>query len=216
MRIGKHAACLGAVVFLCGGAALAQPPGMGPPETAEGPLGLYGGLGLEQFRVKARGSDDGTDFDITTRPVALTGRLGYNFLEWLSIEAHAAAGVHDDPNSGNIGSGAVTVRNGETELEYHAGVAAVPEYRFVYGGTTVITVFGLLGYNAVELEGQARNRNPSPPQSVSYSLDENGEYWGGGLRLDGEAAGLRLQYTRYFDDTGLEVEGYGISVDIRF
>ncbi|MES1945368.1 hypothetical protein PC39_14672 [Salinisphaera sp. PC39] len=220
MRFGKHVALAGAVLALGfgSGVASAQPPGMmgGESDAAEGSRGLYLGLGLEQFRIKGEGTVNGADYNVTTRPVGLTGRAGYNFLEWLSLEAHASVGVHDDPNSGSF-NGGTDVRSGETELKHHVGVAAVPEYRFVFGGTTVITVFGLAGYNDFEFEGEFRNdRGIGPAQTASYTLEDDGEYWGAGLRLDGQAAGLRLQYTRYFDESDVEIEGYSIGVNVYF
>lgn len=217
MRLARFATLVGTATLLGTGLAQAQPPGMGPPDTAEGRLGLYLGIGLEQFRIQAEGSDGGTEYDLTTRPVGLTGRVGYNFFEWLSLEGHASVGIHDDSNSGTVGATQERVRNGETELKHHVGIAAVPEHRFVFGGTTVITVFGMLGYNSFEFEGEAQNdAGLGPAETVDFTLDDSGEYWGGGLRLDGEAGGLRLQYTRYFDDSGLDIDGYGISVNIYF
>lgn len=215
MRCGKCAALTGAALALSATASWAQPPGMmggGTSEAAEGSRGLYLGLGLEQFRLQAEGNADGTAYDVNTRPLGLTGRIGYNFLEWLSIEGHASVGIHDDPNSGSVGGGS-TVRDGETELKYHTGIAAVPEYRFVFGGTTVVTVFGLAGYNAFEFEGEIESSGSlGATQSAEYTLDESGEYWGGGVRLDGQAASLRLQYTRYYDDDDIEIDGYQIGV----
>ncbi len=141
--------------------------------------GLYAGIGLELLRADIRGSDGGNDFNVTSRPLELIGRVGYHFLPWLAVEGFGGIGIHDDPNDGNIDN-AETVRNGETELNYHVGAAIKPQYAIVFKETTQMTAYVVGGYSMYDLEGEARNLNNGSVQ-VDFSRDDNDFYYGAGI-----------------------------------
>lgn len=175
--------------------------------------GLYAGVGLQLLRADIRGSDNGTSFSVDSLPLELLGRVGYQILPWVAVEAFGAFGIHDDPNDGRIGAG--RVRNGETELKYHAGIGIKPKYAFVFAETSQLAVFAQGGYSFYELEGDAFDSS-NGNVGVSFSRDDDAPYYGVGLAIESEVATFELQYVDYDRGDGLDLEGYTISVNRYF
>lgn len=176
--------------------------------------GLYAGVGLELLRADIRGTDNGNDFNVTALPLELIGRVGYHFLPWLAVEGFGGFGIHDDPNDGKIGGG-TTVRDGDTQLNYHFGAAVKPQYAVVFRETTQISFYALAGYSVYDLEGEASNNN-NANLDVDFSRDDNDYYYGAGIQIDGEAASFNLQYVEYARGRGLDLEGYQVSINRYF
>lgn len=162
--------------------------------------GLYAGLAIEQFRLVADGNFDGQDLTARSRPLGLTTRVGWNLLPWLGLEGFVSIGIHDDPNSGSFAGGG-DVRSGETELKNAYGLAAKPRYNMTFGRSTTITLYALVGYSAYEYAGRLTADNAlGPPRTAEFSIDDSGEYYGGGLQLEGEPGAISLQYVQYADE----------------
>lgn len=174
--------------------------------------GLYAGLGLEQFRLSVHGELDGQQGHLETRPLALGLRVGWNAFTWLGLEAFAATGIHEDPNSGALGSG-TDVRNGETELKSAYGGAVKPRYTFTFGATTKVTPYALLGYSSFEYEGRiSDDRSDGPEQRLLFTLDDSAMYYGAGVQLEGGPAALTLQYVEYADEDNYDIRAWQLGV----
>ena len=176
--------------------------------------GLYVGFGLELLRADIRGSDNGTPFRLTARPLTLVGRVGYHLFPWLSVEGFGSFGIHDDPNDGTIGTNE-TVRNGETNLNYHFGGAVKPQYTITFGEATNFTFYALGGYSAFDIDGDASNANNGSLQ-VDFDREDDDYYYGAGVQLDGEIASFVIQYVEYARGDGLDLEGYQLSINRYF
>lgn len=206
----KNIAALAAALSICLGlgfstAAQAQ-------ERAE--RGVYGGIGLELFNIDIKGADNGTAYSLTTRPLSLVGRAGYNILPWVSVEAFGATGIHDDKNDGRVGNNQA-IRNGDSKLKYAFGGAIKPQYSYNFSGIRPITFYLLGGYATLKLDGDARNVGAGVDK-IKFSRDEDGFYYGGGLQLDGEHASFILQYVDYARGGSFEAAGYQVSINYYF
>lgn len=177
--------------------------------------GLYVGLGLELFDLEVQGTDNGTDFDLQSRPLGIVGRVGYNIGEYVAVEAFASTGIHEDPNEGDIGVGGKS-RSGETELKSIYGAAIRPQYTFTFGETTQLTTYLVGGYAQYDLEGSAGDNTASNNLRVDFTRDDSGEYFGGGIQINGDVASLQLQYVTYQSEDDTDLEGFQASVNRYF
>lgn len=174
--------------------------------------GLFIGLGLESFNLDAAGTgDNGTSYDINTKPLGAVARVGFYLFPWLSLDVHGSTGIHDADNDGSVGGGQ-SVHSGDTELKYLYGVGVKPQWQFSSG----LSVFALGGYSKFKFEGKARDDTGLTPQSTSFTVDDDGGYYGGGIQIDGEAGSFIFQYTKYFDDNNVQLEGFQLSVNKYF
>lgn len=181
---------------------------------------FYAGLGLELFKLDYQGTNDaGTGYSLSSRPLALSLRLGWNVFDWLGVEGFVATGIHDDPNSGSFDvPNGDKVRTGKTELSLAYGVALKPRYAFNFNeGDTTIDVYGLVGYSGYEFEGNlvADNAFNQPPNKAHFTLDDNSLYYGAGLQIVGEPAALTLQYVQYADEDDYKIRAIQLGV-IKF
>lgn len=176
--------------------------------------GLYAGLGLELFNTDIKGTANGTPYSLTTRPLSVVGRVGYNFLPWLSVEGFGGTGIHDDKNDGRVGSNQA-IRNGDTKLKYVFGGAIKPQYTYNFEGIRPITFYVVGGYATFKMEGDARNLNAGVNR-IKFDREEDDFYYGGGIQLDGNPASFVLQYVDYARSGGFESAGYQVSINYYF
>lgn len=208
--VGKNIATLAGVVGIVLGLGLSTVAQA--QEVSE--RGLYAGIGLELFDTHIKGSDNGTPYSLTTRPLSIVGRAGYNIIPWLSVEAFGGTGIHDDKNDGRVGNNQA-IRNGDTKLKYVFGGAIKPQYSYNFEGIRPITFYLLGGYATFKLEGDARNTGAGV-NKIKFDRDEDDFYYGGGVQLDGDNASFILQYVDYARGGGFDVDGYQVSINYYF
>ncbi len=134
----------------------------------------------------------------SAKPAMVRGLVGVSPLGGLSIEGIVAGNLNDDPfrSQGSGGAG--------------SGQAKVKQILGAYVGTR----FDL---GAVELFGRAGMAKTEVSFSGLGSGDDTGFSYGGGVRLvPGDTFTLSADYMNYLNKGGVRVEGYTLSLGLRF
>lgn len=200
------------------GQAAAQAFGPDPAATDNNRAAFYAGLGLELLHVEHQGTGvNGNAYEISTRPLALTAKLGWNPVDWLGVEGFVSTGIHEDPNTGSfaVGLRSDEARTGETELKLAYGLALKPRYTFQFDeGETTIDLYALVGYSAYEYEGDfvVNSGVQAPTREAHFTIDDSSIYYGAGIGLVGLPASLTLQYVQYADQDNHQITAWQVSV----
>lgn len=150
--------------------------------------------------------------EISTEPTVLNLRAGWYLLPWLPIEAQVATGIEEDSISGG------QFRGGEGDLDILYGLSVKPEYLFKLGEegeSGAIAVFASAGWSDFEYEIDGGPNISFAQGGDSLTVDDSGFSWGAGVQLVSESARLTLEYTNYFDDDDIQVEGVLLGVHIK-
>ena len=141
---------------------------------------FYVGLGLGQAYLR----DDQTAEKITSMTVMLQG--GYQYNEYIALEARASFGFNSDYEPGNTGN----VSGDFNENLSSWGIYLKP----MYPVTEEFTIYGLLGYGGVEL-GNLENGD----------ANEEGFHWGLGVSYDiMDAVSVYIDYVKLYDGVGFD------------
>lgn len=153
-----------------------------------------------------------TDDDIGDNTNAVTGRVGYQFTPFWSVEGEATFGVDDgefdyegseddfdfDQNDDGDLDDALTAP-GELGLDYQGAVFG----RFTYPVTDRVDLFARGGYAFTEIDSTITLPDDS---TVNIGGSESGPAFGGGAAFDiTESSTIRADYTRYeYDDANAD------------
>ena len=129
---------------------------------------------------------------------AVTGKVGYKFIDYLSIEGFIGLGVSDD----ETGSG-ITLTN--LEVDRISGL-------FIKGAYPInekFSIYGLLGQTEVKMTAE---------NQLSTATDTtNDTSFGAGAQFNfNNNMSLSLEYIKYIDKSFLELSGFALSYEFKF
>ncbi|MEM5518781.1 porin family protein [Henriciella sp. AS95] len=156
------------------------------PAVAEG---WYADAGYQFISI----DEDGVDADLG----AITGHLGYNFNEYVSVEGEAGVGVQDETIDTFVG-------DVDVELNYVVGAYLRGELPI----SDRATLFARAGAVNAEIEVSIAGFNDS-------GSDTGIGYGAGGEFMVGPDFGFRGEYTRY-DIEDLEADAFTIAAVWKF
>lgn len=160
---------------------------------AEGKEGNYFGFGATQFNIE----DPSFEADVMT----LDGRLGMHFNEIFSGEIRAGFGINDDTVNFDLNSQIIYEMKNYYGAYFRVGVPAVDSfYPYVIVGHT-------RGKVKMELVGSPANATESM-SDVSYGL-------GSDFALSDDFD-LTVEYMKYLDKDGVEVDGVSLGFKASF
>ena len=159
--------------------------------------GFYADAGYTFINIDVE--EDGLSGDVDLG--AISGRLGYNFSEWLALEAEGAIGVEDEEVSG----GGIDASIG---LNYLIG-------GYVKGQVPLgerVNLYARAGIVQAELEAEVSGGGFSDSDSAS----ETGAGYGAGAEFAvTEKFGIRGDYTRY-DIEDIEADAFTVAATFKF
>ena len=141
---------------------------------------FYLGLGLGQSQIR----DAQTSEKITSIEATLQG--GYQYNEYIALEARASFGFNSDYTPGNTTN---------TSGDYNENISSWGIYlKPMYPVTDAFNVYALLGYGGVELGNLE-----------SGDATESGFHWGLGASYEVmESVAVFVDYVRLYDGTGFD------------
>ena len=187
LKLSTLSLLLSSTLAIAGGDFVTVEPVVNIPEkevVVVEPTGFYAGLGYSCLQMGL----DTPDLDIRSM-LALSLTAGYNFNQYLALEARYTKSLND-----------LEVKNWNTNVDEawdmsNIGLYLKPQYSF-----GALGVYGLLGY------GQTTFDN-----GTSYSVD--GLQYGLGINaLATDAISFFVDYRRVYDDT--DFDGYAIDRDV--
>lgn len=147
------------------------------------------------------------DGDVDAGFNTLSLRAGYEFTNWLAIEARYGAGLDRDNSREQVGPFSVDIKY---EVEHYYGAYG----RLTLPNDTPFKPYIIAGYTEAELEGTGKvggirvGKVKAKGDAFSY---------GAGVNLDlSERLFVNAEYMRLLDEDDVEVDGFTLGVSYRF
>lgn len=157
-------------------------------------------IGVNYTRVELDGDLD-HDFDT----VAIRG--GYEFTDWLAIEARYGVGTGDSKDREALGPFTFTQK---FEVEQYYGVYG----RLTLPNSTLFKPYVIAGYTEAELDWRL---DMNGTRLDSDSIKDDAFSYGVGVNLEfNEHFAVNAEYMRLLDDGDVDVDGLTVGLSYRF
>ncbi|WP_019959971.1 porin family protein [Woodsholea maritima] len=145
---------------------------------------------------------------------AVTVRGGYDFNEYLGLEAEGSLGVTDETYSGSV-TYAGNTATGSIDIKLKHTIAAFAKVQ--YPLNEQFSVFARLGYSRGKAEADVDGTVNGTAIKGSISDTSDGVAYGAGVEwaFAGQNS-VRFDYTRHDHDNNVELDQWGVSFVRRF